>query len=110
MNFKTWKQLDPVEDVAQKLGFDIDKCSSWEDYGDRFRTANDKDVGHMVTRARKIAGHLSTGELSVLQAMLHAADFSWLADELAGEGTWERFDRTYGDNATAVALAILRMT
>jgi hypothetical protein len=108
MNFETWKRLSPVEEISQKLNFDIANCSSWEDYGERFRTANDRNIGHMVTRARAIIGHLSTGEVPVLQAMLHAADFSWLSDELSGDGTWQRLDRTYDDNAKAVALAILR--
>jgi len=108
MDFKTWKTLDPIEDIARKLGFDLSRCSSWDDYGSRFRAANDKDVGHLVKRAKEIASHLSTGELSVLQAMLHAADFSRQADEISEERTWRRLDNTYGDNATAVALAIIR--
>lgn len=108
MNFKTWKTLDPVEDMARKLGFDISLCNDWDDYGHRFQAANDRDVGHLVKRAKKIAGILSTGELPVLQAMLHAADFSRQADEISEERTWRRLDSTYGDNATAVALAIMR--
>lgn len=108
MDFSTWKTLDPVEDIAYKLGFDIGSCRSWNDYSSRFQTANDRDVGHLVKRAKEIAGVLSTGELPVLQAMLHAADFSRQADEIAEERTWRRLDYTQGDNATAVALAILR--
>lgn len=108
MNFKTWKGLDPVEDIARKLDFDVSQCGSWDDYSSRFQTANGKDAGHMVKRAKKIAGVLSTGELSVLQAMLHAADFSRQADELCEGKTWKGLDYTHGDNATAVALAILR--
>lgn len=109
MNFETWKNLNPVKDVARKLGFDLSHCGSWDHYGERFRATNDKDVGHLVIRAREIEGHLSTGELAVLQAMLHAADFSWLADELAGKGTWKRIDRISGDNSAAVAFAIMKM-
>lgn len=108
MDFDTWKNLDPVEDVARKLGFDIGSCRSWDHYGSRFRAANDKDTGHLVKRAKELAGVLSTGELPVLQAMLHAADFSRQADEISEERTWRRLDNTYGDNATAVALAIMR--
>jgi hypothetical protein len=108
MDFSTWKTLDPVEDIARKLGFDIDSCRSWDDYSRRFQATNDKDVGHLVKRAKEIAGVLSTGELPVLQAMLHAADFSRQADEIAEKRTWRRLDYTHGDNATAVALAILR--
>ncbi len=108
MNFNTWKTLDPVEDIAHKLGFDVSQCSSWDDYGSRFRAANGKDVGRLVTRAAEIAHHLPAGELSVLAAMLHAADFSRQADTLCGGATWKGLDRTHGDDATAVALAILR--
>lgn len=56
----------------------------------------------------KIADALSPGELSVLAAMLHAADFSRQADALCEETTWRGLERTHGDNATAVALAIMR--
>lgn len=108
MDFNTFKNLDPVEDVARKLGFDIARCQSWDDYTSRFQAANDRDVGHLVKRAKELAGVLSTGELPVLQAMLHAADFSRQADEISEERTWRRLDYTYGDNATAVALAIMR--
>ncbi|MBB4282618.1 hypothetical protein GGE43_002535 [Agrobacterium tumefaciens] len=108
MDFSTWKTLDPVEDIAHKLGFDVSRCGSWDEYGSRFRAANDKDAGHLVTRAKEIAGVLTTGELAVLQAMLHAADFSRQADELCEGATWRGLDRTHGDNATAVALAIMR--
>jgi hypothetical protein len=108
MNFDTWKNLDPVEDIAHKLSFDVSRCSSWDDYSSRFQAANDRDVGHLVKRAKEIAGVLSTGELPVLQAMLHAADFSRQADALAEGTTWKGLDNTHGDNATAVALAIIR--
>lgn len=108
MNFNTWKTLDPVEDIARKLGFDVASCRNWDDYGSRFQAANDRDVGHLVTKAKELAGVLSMGELPVLQAMLHAADFSRQADEISEERTWRRLDHTHGDNATAVALAIMR--
>ncbi|HEX5934545.1 MAG TPA: hypothetical protein VFY63_10305 [Pseudorhizobium sp.] len=108
MDFITWKNLDPVEDVARRLGFDVAICRSWDDYSSRFQAANDRNVGHMITKAKELAGVLSTGELPVLQAMLHAADFSRQADEISEERTWQRLDYTYGDNATAVALAIMR--
>ncbi|MBY3531840.1 hypothetical protein HFN68_02610 [Rhizobium laguerreae] len=107
-SFATWKMLSPVTEMADRLGFDIEQCIDWEEYGDRFRAANDKDEGHMVKSARDLFTGLSTGERPVLAAMLHAADFSWLADELSGQETWTRLSRTYGDHAAAVALAIMR--
>lgn len=106
--FATWKTLEPVANIARRLGFDIKRCDDWDDYGERFRVANDRNEGHMVKAARKLFGELSTGERPVLTAMLHVADFSWLADELSGQETWTRLDRTYGNHATAVALAIMR--
>jgi hypothetical protein len=108
VSFGTWKQLDPIEDIARKLNFDIKRCSSWVDFGEQFRAANGKDVGTMVQRARAIASHLSAGERSVLQAVLHAADFSWLADELHHKGTWDLLSYTRGDHAVAVALVIAK--
>jgi len=107
-SFTTWKTLSPVIQMAGKLGFKIEPCLSWQDYGERFRITNDTDAGYMVKSARDVFTGLSTGERPVLAAMLHAADFSWLADELSGSQTWTRLDRTYGDHAAAVALAIMR--
>lgn len=108
MNFNTWRELQPVQDAAQNLGFTLAQCLSWQDFGERFRAANDKNVGHLVNRAREIADRLSSGELPVMIAMLHAADFSYQADELSGGEIWSRLDYTHGDHAIAVALAIWR--
>lgn len=108
MDFETWKELQPVQGAARHLGFDLGKCVDWQDYGGRFRFANTKDVGNLVNRAREIAGVLSSGELPVLLAMLHAADFSRQADELSQGEIWTKLDYTHGDHATAVALAIMR--
>ncbi|TAV12598.1 hypothetical protein ELI37_19875 [Rhizobium leguminosarum] len=107
MNFDAWKRLGPVEDIGDRLGFDVRACGRWPDFGYRLQTYNDRDVGRLVKRARQLARSLSTGELPVLLAMLHAGDFSWLADELS-EGIWSKLDRTHGEHAAAVALAILR--
>lgn len=102
-SFATWKMLSPVIEMAGRLGFEIEPCVDWEDYGARFSTANDKDAGYMVKSVRDVFTGLSTGERPVLAAMLHAADFSWLADELSGSQTWTRLDRTYGDHASLIA-------
>ena len=108
MNFNTWKQLQPVKDAAENLGFNIAACVSWQHYGERFRAANDKNVGHLVNRAREIADRLSSGELPVMLALLHAADFSAQADELSRGETWSMLDYTHGDHVAAVALAIMK--
>ncbi|MEQ9065081.1 MAG: hypothetical protein RLO18_00090 [Gimesia chilikensis] len=108
MDFNTWKDLQPVQDAAENLGFNLAAGVSWQHFGERFRTANDKNVGHLVNRAREIADRLSSGELPVMLAMLHAADFSYQADELSRGEIWSMLDRTHGDHATAVALAIMK--
>jgi hypothetical protein len=109
MDFKVWKQLPPVQQMAHRLGFDttLARCHDWDDYTSRFIAAND-DGGRMVKAAEDLWGYLSTGERPVLAAMLHAADFSRFADEFSGTETWSRLDRTYGDHAVAVGLAIMR--
>ncbi|KJS08560.1 MAG: hypothetical protein VR78_17810 [Hoeflea sp. BRH_c9] len=106
--FQAWRALDPVIHMSRKLGFDMSQCYSWQSFRSEFIRVNDQDVGHLVQAARRIEGVLSTGELPVLLAMLHAADFSWLADELADGQTWRMMDRTHGPHATAVALAIMQ--
>ncbi|MDK4739411.1 hypothetical protein PH547_11055 [Rhizobium sp. CNPSo 3464] len=108
MDFKVWKQLSPVQQMADRLGFNgaLAECQNWDDYTARFIATNDD--GRMVKTARQLFDYLSTGERPVLAAMLHAADFSRIADQLSGTETWSRLDRTYGDHAVAVGLAIMR--
>lgn len=107
--FSVWKSLAPVQGMAARLGFEdtLSQCQSWDDYTRQFIRANDAD-GRMVKAAEGLWGYLSTGERPVLAAMLHAADFSRSADRFSDGETWSALDRTYGDHATAVALAILR--
>lgn len=109
MDFNTWKNLPPVEDIAYRLRFAtaLAQSQDWNDYTARFIAANDDD-GQMIKAARELFGDLETEERPILAAMLHAADFSRIADELSENMTWWRFSRIGGENATAVALAILR--
>lgn len=109
MTFTTWKNLDPVQGMGSRLNFEdaLALCHNWDDYKRRFIQANNAD-GCMVKAAKDLWGYLSTGERPVLAAMLHAADFSRFADEFSGGGTWSALDRTYGDHAAAVGLAIMR--
>lgn len=109
MDFTTWKNLDPVQGIAARLDFGstLADCQDWDDYTARFISANDKG-GRMVKAAEDLWGYLSTGERPVLAAMLFAADFSRFADRFFEGGTWSALDRTDGDHAVAVALAILR--
>jgi hypothetical protein len=109
MDFKVWKQLPAVQEMATRLGFGdvLAESRDWNDYNIQFTAANYND-GRVVRAARSVFGDLSTGERPVLAAMLHAAGFSKLADELCGAENWSRLDSTYGDHAVAVGLAIMR--
>jgi hypothetical protein len=93
--------------MADRCGLDISRCRSWGHYTDYVVSENNRSSGGFIKRVNKEAGCLSTGEVPLLQAMLHAADFSRSADGLS-KTTWATLDRTYGDHAKAVALAILR--
>jgi len=106
--FKRWRSLDPVRHMADRLKLDISHCRTWEDYTEAFGDENDRTDGDLVERARSAIGVLSTGEIPVLLAMLHAANYDHVADELSGKDIWWRLSRTSGDHAEAVALAIMR--
>lgn len=107
--FDRWKSLPPVVDMARRIELDISNCQSWSDYTQRFCAMNDQTDGKLVETVRQLVGVVSTGEVSVLLAMLHAADYSRVADELGGNDIWrQHLDYTYGECAEAVGLAIMR--
>ncbi len=108
-HFLRWKVLPPVQDMAERVGLDISLCHSWSDYTEAFCDENNRSSGGLVKRVKHMAGVVSTGELPVLLGMLHAADYSRIADEIGGEDVWRRFDRTHGQCAEAAALAIMRV-
>lgn len=107
-HFPRWKTLPPVQEMADRIGLDISQCRSWSDYTRAFCNENDRSDGNLVMRVRQLANVASTGEVPVLLGMLHAADYSRVADEIGGEDVWRRFDRTCGEHAEAAALAIIR--
>lgn len=107
-HFMRWKLLPPTQDMAERLKLDLRDCHMWGDFTNLFCDENDRTQGDLVERIRKLACVVSTGEVPVLQAMLHAADYSRVADEIAGDDNWRRLSRTSGDHAEAVALAIMR--
>lgn len=106
--FDRWKSLPPIADMARRIDLDISNCQSWSDYTQRFCAMNDQTDGKLVENIRQLVGVVSTGEVPVLLAMLHAADYSRVADELSGDDIWRRLDYTHGDCAEAVGLAIMR--
>lgn len=106
--FDRWKALPPIVDMVGRIRLDISECQSWSDYTGVFCTENDRTDGKLVESIRQLADVVSTGEVSVLLAMLHAADYSRVANELGGNDIWRRLDYTDGECAEAVGLAIMR--
>jgi hypothetical protein len=109
VEFERWKTLSSAAHIAKSLGFESELALSgrWNDYTKRFVAANG-DEGHMIEAARKLAGKMSTGEVAVLSAMLHAGDYSHVADQLHGPSAWTKLGRVRGEYAEAVAMAIMR--
>ncbi len=99
----------PAGDLACRMGLDISGCISWRHFTDMAVAYNNCE-GRLVEAGRRLYGIASTGEKPVVCALLAAADFAWLADELCDHPTslWWQLERTCGVHARAVAAAILR--
>lgn len=100
--------------MARNLGIPIDECSTWWMFTEAAVAANDAfgpGAGRVVAAARKLMGKAASGELAVLQAVLYAADFAWLADEFGAEigGTWRKMESTGGEHLLAVAACVARI-
>jgi hypothetical protein len=108
VDFGHWKSLDPVKDMCRKLGLDLNGCQTWSDYTEYVVETNRASGRTWVGKVREEEGSLSSGECPVLWAMLHAADFSWLADELSDGRFLRKVEHTDGYHRRAVALALLR--
>lgn len=96
----------PGGDICRRLGVNIDKCTTWQAFTATMVLSNRRGV--LVDAARHLDGVASSGERAVLHAMLAAADFAWLADELSDGHTWRRLDHVYGDHRLAVAACLAR--
>lgn len=109
MSFERWNRLSPVVGLAKQLGIEAQLTDSknWDDFQSRVASA-DGDNSQLIKTAKKLALKASTGEVSVLAAIMYAADFPDVADQIAGNGSWMRFRRTRGDYSEAVALPIMR--
>lgn len=96
----------PGRAICQRLGLRIDACASWDEFtlaAVRFNAG-----GALVTRARDLDEVASSGERVLLHAILHAADFDWLADELTDGRAWRRMSSASGPYRNAVLACIAR--
>lgn len=92
--------------IARRLGVPCDIATGWDEYTEAFALyIRDDERLEKVTVAARC---LSTGEMPVACALLHAVGLSGVADEVGGVANWRRLDRTFGDHRLAVVAAILR--
>jgi hypothetical protein len=108
VDFGHWKSLDPVKEMCGRLGLDLNGCQTWSGFTEYVVETNRASGRTWVGKVREEEGSMSLGERPVLWAMLHAADFSWLADELSDGRFLRKVEDTHGDHRRAVALALLR--
>ncbi|CDZ66318.1 Hypothetical protein NGAL_HAMBI2605_45940 [Neorhizobium galegae bv. orientalis] len=96
----------PAGDLCNRAGLYLDEVASWSGFASRFQSQNKASDGELVERLMKLP--VSSGEACVIQAILHAADYSHFSDELANGRAWDRLSGVYDEHADAVAAAILR--
>lgn len=105
LTFQTFK-FGPAGWLCTRAGLSLDGIETWSEYSNHFQERNKKSNGNVVERLLKLP--VSSGEASVIQAILHAADYSRFADDHAHNRTWDRLSGVYDEHAEAVAAAILR--
>jgi len=103
LTFQNFKN-GPAADICRKAGLSITKLGSWNQYTEAFQIMSEKTDYELPKRFQTMPA--SSGEVAVIQAILHAADYSRYADEI--ERTWGRLDYVTGEHAEAVAASILR--
>ncbi|MBX9820051.1 hypothetical protein [Afipia birgiae] len=108
MSFRDFKNGEPAKAIfrAMGLGSYLDAAGSWYALRHLIVDFNDKSSGGFVDRARKCDGVASSGERTLLHAVLFATDFAWLADELADGRAWRKMDNVSGAYRRAVAACV----
>ncbi|WP_426237120.1 hypothetical protein [Pararhizobium sp. DWP1-1-3] len=95
----------PAGRICAKGGLKIGHLDTWRDFTNAFSDLDYKKNGKLPDIFCALPG--GTGDRALVQAILHAADYSHIADGIEG-GTWSRLQYVVGDYAEAVAAAILR--
>lgn len=99
-------------DIFKRLGVDISKCVSWDEYSTLIIETNrasqrENPDNCLVIRAVNFSGVLSSSERLVLKAALVAADFAHQADMIAGN-LWRDMRQLDIKNRAAIAAVIIR--
>ncbi|WP_421423344.1 hypothetical protein [Agrobacterium rosae] len=105
LTFQNFKH-GPAGWLCRRAGLSLEAIETWSEYSNHFQERNKKTNGNVVERLLKLP--VSSGEASVIQAILHAADYSRFADDHAHNRAWDRLSGVYDEHAEAVAAAILR--
>ena len=96
--------------MCRRLGLEIiDECQSWQELTRIAVLYNDKSNGQLVKSARALHRAASHGERPLIQAILVAADFAWLADELAEGEAWQKTESAIGKHRLAIAACLARI-
>lgn len=96
----------PAANICAQAGFIIKPLHDWTDFTAAFGALDAKNDWKLSDTFRRLPG--GSGDTAVIQAILHAADYSHVADKMKGSGTWSRLQYVTGEYAEAVAAAILR--
>lgn len=110
MNFKEFKNCEPTLKVLEGLGLSecVSGCVDWYGFTKAVVGFNDQSGGRLVEDTKQYANSCSSGERVLLSAILYAADFSGLADNLDEGNTWRHFNRVSGLHRQAVVACIAR--
>lgn len=106
-SFDDFKDTAPARETVRKLlGLEISGMDDWKQYIDAVSRANRDQA--FIKRAKDMGHVVSTGEFSVLLAVLWTMDYANLAKEIEDE-TGRRFISsmryTTGEHAAAVSAA-----
>lgn len=96
----------PAGDLCERVGLSLTNVVSWSAFAAHFQQVNKKNDGALVERLMNYPA--SSGETALIMAILHAADYSRFADELAGGKAWHLLEYAHDEYAAAVAAAIFR--
>jgi hypothetical protein len=105
LTFEAFKN-GPAGNLCNRGGLYLDEVASWSEFASHFQSQNKASNGEVVRRLMNLPA--SSGEACVIQAILHAADYSRFSDDLAGNNAWDRLRGVFDEHAEAVAAAILR--
>lgn len=113
--FESFRQ-GPGGQICRQLGLDIDVIQTWHQLRTAAVAFNGDDLNAVatrgapyVTRARRLAGVASSGELALICAILGATDYAAQADELSPGRAWQMLDGLDDAHRAAVAACVAQI-